>query len=194
MGLRRISARAFFEERRRFSIWEADSFASLDTSEVIRMLREALVFLFMSLSFISAFIMRTSPLCTASATEAFSSALLASMMALRWARPFSFFTALARTMPASLSILPSNFLSLRTMLEWRAVMRLEKSFLAARSSSAMSRRALRVWVASLPLIFIWAFSLMAMAAYSLLVSLASMCVAWARFFFMVERTLSNSVE
>merc|ERR1712093_274629 len=188
-----ISARALEEERRRFSIWEADSLASLDTSEVIRMLREALVFLFMSLSFCSAFIMRTSPLCTAPWTAALSSILLAFMIAASWERPWAFFTALARTTPASLSILPSNFLSLRTMLEWRAAMRLEKSVLAARSSSAMSRRALRVWAASLPLTFIWAFSDLAIAAYSLPVSLASMWEAWARFLRMVERTLSSSV-
>merc|ERR1712054_80839 len=111
---RRISERAFFEERRRFSIWEADSFASLDTSEVMRMLRAALVFLFMSFSFISAFIMRTSPLCTASCTAALSSILLAFMMAASWA------------------IFPSNFLSLLTMLVWRAAMRLEKSSFALR--------------------------------------------------------------
>merc|ERR1712057_104425 len=151
---RRISARALEEERRRFSIWEADSLASLDTSEVIRMLREALVFLFMSLSFISAFIMRTSPLWTALWTAALSSILLAFMIAASWERPLALRTALARTTPASLSILPSNFLSFFTMLPWRAAIRLEKSSLAERSSSWMSRRALRVWVASLPLIFI----------------------------------------
>merc|ERR1719514_5878 len=123
-------------------------------SAVIRMLRDALVFLFMSLSFISAFIMRTSPLWTAPATAALSSILLAFMMAASWERPLAFFTALARTTPASLSILPSNFLSFFTMLPWRAAMLLEKSSLAERSSSAMSRRALRVWAASLPLIFI----------------------------------------
>merc|ERR1712093_477735 len=144
---RRISPRAALEERRRFSIWEADSLASLDTSEVIRMLRE-------DLGFCSAFIMRTSPLCTAPWTAALSSILLAFMIAASWERPLALRTALARTTPASLSILPSNFLSFFTMLPWRAAIRLEKSSLAERSSSAMSRRALRVWVASLPLIFI----------------------------------------
>merc|ERR1711871_1366248 len=143
-----ISARASLEVRRRFSIWVAARLAMLEISVVIFMLRAFLVLAFRSTRCFSAAAMRSSP--------------------------FLFLMALARTMPVSLSILDSNLLSLLVTTVWRAVRRLAKSSLASRRELEISMTASRVWVLSLPLVFIWERSLASMAEYRADVFLASM--------------------
>merc|ERR1712072_1203621 len=188
-----ISARASLEVRRRFSIWVAARLAMFEISEVIFMLRVTLVLVLRSTRCFSAAAMRSSPFLTASRREALSSFSLAFWMLERFSRPFLFLMALARTMPVSLSILDSNFLSFLVTTVWRAVRRLAKSSLASRRELEISMTASRVWVLSLPLVFIWERSLASMAEYRADVFLASMWEAWARFFFMVARTAFSSM-
>merc|ERR1719326_278485 len=83
----RISARAALEERRRFSTDLPMFLESLEISEVIRMLREALVLADKDLRLFSTPIMRDSPLRTAPDTAPRSSARLAFIMAASIARP-----------------------------------------------------------------------------------------------------------
>merc|ERR1719326_190650 len=189
----RISARAALEERRRFSTDLPMFLESLEISEVIRMLREALVLADKDLRLFSTPIMRDSPLRTAPDTAPRSSARLAFIMAASIARPRRDLTALAFTTPVSFFILPSNLRSLRTMVEWSLAMRRPKSRLALRRESLMSRRARRVWRASFLLTASWARWDFAMAEYSWEVLRASMREAWLRLRRMVARTLLISL-